>query len=235
CEELLKEGSVFVSYSHTDFHSYSDNGNVDFAGFIKNRQRRSQSVPLYPFVTILKMMESSIMKWSLKYTLVSKRKKSGGCSSLQKLNMHVSGGSLLYTMDSVGKLSKVNFKLQMVDLCIVRVVDIAAAPLAVQLPQISHPTACGTMALQKIREESIKAIAETKTLKLDALAELDAKHQELKSTEARCANLEAYLHHVTAKAERCRSRVEVVEEANVHLKKEVDRLKRGKASSQQTD
>ena len=83
--------------------------------------------------------------------------------------------------------------------------------------------ACGTTQLQKIREEFIKVIAETKALKLDALA---AKHQKLKSTEARCATLEAYLHQETAKAERCRSRAEAVEEANVALKEEVDRLKR---------
>ena len=38
-------------------------------------------------------------------------------------------------------------QLQMVDLCLVRVGAIAAAPLAVQLPQISHPTAWGSLAV----------------------------------------------------------------------------------------
>ena len=108
--------------------------------------------------------------------------------------------------------------------------------------------ACGTTQLQKIREDLIKALAETKALKLDALAELAAKHQKLKSTEARCATLEAYLHHETAQAERCWSRAEAVEEANVALKEEEDRLKRERSqlelvitkieerqSSQQTD
>ena len=81
------------------------------------------------------------------------------------------------------------------------------------------------MELQKIREDLIKAIAETKAINLDAQAKLAAEHQKLKSTEARCAALEAFLHHERTKANRCWSRAESLEEANIALKEEVELFK----------
>ncbi|XP_069380281.1 kinesin-like protein K39 [Paralichthys olivaceus] len=93
---------------------------------------------------------------------------------------------------------------------------------------------CEPMQLQKIREDLIKAIAESKAIKLDALAKLAAEHQKVKNTEARCTTLEAYLHHETAKADRCWSRAEALEEANIALKEEVELFKRER-SQLQTD
>ncbi|XP_069378390.1 paramyosin-like [Paralichthys olivaceus] len=86
--------------------------------------------------------------------------------------------------------------------------------------------ACEPMQLQKIGQDLNKAIDETKAIKLDAQPKLAAEHQKLKNTEARCATLEAYMHHETAKADRCWSRAEALEEANIALKEELELLKR---------